>query len=804
MIEQKIQNKYYCKNHKEYILERYCKDCKEYLCNKCKCFHENNGIFYSIYSFEDQKNKIKIEEAIKNLNKFEEIIESEEMNFNNYILELENKIKLLKEIFNEYKKRNKNYYLFFKILIHNYKKINEIKNYNLENNIIINGNFDLTNSDNFIKENNNFSSYECFHSKYNKLYAFYMNKSHIKALNYFEHFITQKFCHNDKIKIVIFIDDQKVIFIFDKSKYLYYLYKKNKNDYEIIKKLNSNDSFAKDIYLLKDDKFLSIHENNEILLWKINKDNFSSIGIIKGINFIIFDLFKKENFFIIEKKNDDFRIKYYNFNKHLVSILLIKNNKYTKKYIFKDINYIINNYEYQIMEENKDMLNNLLKNFISRNEENNKNILFELDNKLLEEIDEKSFILYKDLIENNLKENNKFITNTNYIIFELLNIMNNHFIKFKEYLQKINFLILFYNLIYEIRKSYIYYLLISCPINNVYNLNNEYLLFMGQNYLFIKYSLLEREFTPVVTKNFIPASEIDYDNYEIKSIIQDYIILNDFNNKYIYIIESNRFLMLKEYYHYHDFVTINDNYILFDQIKSNKIQYTCINIKGSSIVEDKEENKELLELLNFNIDINSPKILLKNNNIFIHLFEQNQLCLVKYKLNQINNIKSIKTQKIKEIKLIHKNEKRIMPEMTTSSSIYDTKYDANNLFKEYLYYCSDYGKVQNLKFTFDDEYYFTNIIFEFHEDYLNCRPKKFNIEISDKKRRCINSIKIENENNNGNLTETINLNESGKFIELNISDNYGGQFIIIKRIYFNAIIINIIKKEDEIIKENKK
>ena len=167
-------------------------------------------------------------------------------------------------------------------------------------------------------------------------------------------------------------------------------------------------------------------------------------------------------------------------------------------------------------------------------------------------------------------------------------------------------------------------------------------------------------------------------------------------------------------------------------------------------------------------------------------------------------MKSIKTQKIKEIKLIHKNEKKIMPEMTTSSSIYDTKYDANNLFKEYLYYCSDYGKVQNLKFTFDDEYYFTNIIFEFHEDYLNCRPKKFNIEISDKKRRCINSIKIENENNSGNLTETINLNESGKFIELNISDNYGGQFIIIKRIYFNAIIINIIKKEDEIIKENKK
>ena len=78
--------------------------------------------------------------------------------------------------------------------------------------------------------------------------------------------------------------------------------------------------------------------------------------------------------------------------------------------------------------------------------------------------------------------------------------------------------------------------MISCPIKKVYNLNNKYLLFMGKNYLFIKYSLLEREFSPVVTNNFIPASEINYNDYEIKSITQDYIILNDFNNTYIYII----------------------------------------------------------------------------------------------------------------------------------------------------------------------------------------------------------------------------------------------------------------------------
>jgi len=454
------------------------------------------------------------------------------------------------------------------------------------------------------------------------------------------------------------------------------------------------------------------------------------------------------------------------------------------------------------MGETKEMLNKLIKNFQSLKEEENENYLLELDNKLLEEIDEKSFNLYKDIIKNNLKEKNKFTINTNYIIFEISNIMNNQDIKFKEYMQKIEFLINFYNLIYKIRKSYIYYLLVSCPINNVYNLNNEYLLFMGQNYLFIKYSLFEREFSPVVTNNFIPASEIDYNDYEIKSILQDYIILNDFNNKYIYIIESNKFLLLKEYYNYYDFVTTNDNYLLFNQIINNKVQFTFISLTKSSINVNNGGNKDLIELLNFNIDINSPKILLSNSNIFIHLFEQNQLCLVKYKLNKINNIENLSTSNINEIKLIQKNKKIIIPEISTSSSLYNIKYDAMNLFTDNLYYCSDIGKAQNLKFTFNDEYYFTDIKFEYHEDYLNCRPKKFSIEISDKKNRCIKMIKIENEDDSNNLSEIIDLNESGKYIELNISDNYGGRFIIIKRIYFSSCIINIIKNEK--IEENKK
>jgi len=328
------------------------------------------------------------------------------------------------------------------------------------------------------------------------------------------------------------------------------------------------------------------------------------------------------------------------------------------------------------MKENKKMLKNLFKNLLSKDEEENKNILFELKNKLLEEIDKKFFIVYENIIENYLKENSNFTINTNYIIFEISNILNNQVINFKkDDIQTINFLVNFYNLCYEIRKLYIYYILISCPINNVYNLNNEYLLFMGQNYLFIKYSLLEREFSPVVTNNFIPASKIDYNDYEIKSILQDYIILNDFNNKYIYIIETKTFLLLKNYYNYHSFVTTKDNYLFFDQIQNNKIQFTCINLAKSSIDENNEGNKDLIELFNFNIyNINFPKILSMNYNIFIHSYEQNQLCLVKYKLDKINNIKSIKINNINEIRLIPKNEQKIVPENTIFSSEYNQKY----------------------------------------------------------------------------------------------------------------------------------
>ena len=251
------------------------------------------------------------------------------------------------------------------------------------------------------------------------------------------------------------------------------------------------------------------------------------------------------------------------------------------------------------------------------------------------------------------------------------------------------------------------------------------------------------------------------------------------------------------YYIYHSFVTANDNYILFDQIKNKKIQFTFLSLTKSSIDENNENYKELTELFNFNIDINCPKILLNNSNIFIHIFGQNQLCLVKYNLNKINNIKSIEKKNINEIKLIQKNDVLIAPEKTTSSGIYNKEYDVINLFKDDGYYCSNFGKIHHLKFAFDDEYNFLSIKFVFRRKNMDCRPKKFCIEITDSKERFVNMFKIENKDNNKEITESIDINEFGKYIGLTIFDNYGGEFIIIKRIYFYAKVINIIKREDK-------
>ena len=66
---------------------------------------------------------------------------------------------MIKKLFNEYKERNLKVIHLYMLLIDNYEKIGSIRNYNINNNIVINNDFDLSNSDFFLSNIDN--SREC-------------------------------------------------------------------------------------------------------------------------------------------------------------------------------------------------------------------------------------------------------------------------------------------------------------------------------------------------------------------------------------------------------------------------------------------------------------------------------------------------------------------------------------------------------------------------------------------------------------------------------------------------------------------
>jgi hypothetical protein len=131
---------------------------------------------------------------------------------NNFLEEINNKISTINSKFSEYKERNMKLISLYKLLINNYEQIKSIRNYNLNNNIILNDSFDLSNSDLFITDIHN--PLDCISSKYNKLCAFYEKKNHIKTKHYSEYIITKKFCGFINVKKCIFLDEDKIMFIF--------------------------------------------------------------------------------------------------------------------------------------------------------------------------------------------------------------------------------------------------------------------------------------------------------------------------------------------------------------------------------------------------------------------------------------------------------------------------------------------------------------------------------------------------------------------------------------------------------------
>ena len=300
-IKQKINHKYFCdmNGHEENILNRFCSKCNKYLCCDCKCQHIGNNI----YNFDNIDNKIKI---IKdNISKCQDIIDKEEINCKNFIEKLENKIKTLKNLFKDYKKRNTDLITFYNLLIDNYEEIKNIKNYNIRNNLLLNNNFDLRNSQ--IYED------ECLISNYNKLTEFYRSTNHIKNQEFINYYIIPKLCDTE-IKKGFILNENIVCFMLEQEDYLGFIYKNKSNENKFIRIYY--DDFIKNIYPLNNNKFIYIDEKNKLYIKQITiGDSLDSTTLLsfENIQFVVKDLFNKENFFTISNMDESkfFILKYY-------------------------------------------------------------------------------------------------------------------------------------------------------------------------------------------------------------------------------------------------------------------------------------------------------------------------------------------------------------------------------------------------------------------------------------------------------------------------------------------------------------
>ena len=730
LINQRIKNKYYCQKegHQDFILFKYCTLCNDYLCSKCICNHGNNNI----YNFEDADTN-RINEIINKVKKCEEIIRNEEKKLNIFIKEIENKIKVLKDIFKNYKERNLKLIALYKLIINNYSQINRIRNFNINNNIIINNNFDLSDSDYYIKEKDNKNN-ECLSSIYNKLFTFYNNKNHIRTKQYVNHLITQKFCNKNIIKKCISMEDGILIFIFSFDKYVYLLYKNNDGEYDI-KNAFASKYYINDIYYYLKRRFISIDSNNCVRIFDI--DHSYNIQLVKKKDYskdsiiIKDDLSNIDNYFVIENLKNTFSI-YYN------DYLLFKDNKSFNikclyNNIFEKIGENYNKLEIDYKKKLKSIIDNLIEENIEHLDLFKKVLkIIKIDKELYSFLDKELSNLFNNVKDKlNLNDINKYVVNSNYILFKFQNKLNNVCTNTPER-KKIENIINFKTVCSDLRKIYMYIIVLNTRINNIYNFNNEKLIFMGPNYLIITFSLKSKEFLSISNGNLFPNAP-NNNIYEISYISSDNILLNDIKNKTINIIELNNNLLLQKNFKYYSNISIDNNYLLYDSIKNNEIIFSIFNLLNDSF-------GNLKEILNFKINYDIPKILFwKKSKKLILLYEKNQLCIDDYIFNNKNNHEN--TTNIinnNNNKIIIKEEKN--PKIIESSEAYDKDYTPDKLFKDKTtrYYCTKSPNNQFIILDYGTENYIKGITIYYLNDYARCKPKQYKISILGEGKSTIN------------------------------------------------------------------
>ena len=802
-IKQKISHQYFCskRGHEENILNRFCLKCNNYLCCDCKCEHKENDK----YLFDDTN---KINEIKNNVLKCDEIIKNEERYFNNMINKLKDKIEKLTNLFNDYKKRNCDLIKFYKLLLDNFEKIKNIKNYNVRNNIILNNNFNLNNSEIY--------SDECLISKYNRLSEFYRNTNHIKTQESVNYTMTPKYCYG-VIKKCLFLNSNLVAFCFDEvsEKHICFLYKNKNNEFKTTRMYYNE--FIRDIYPLNENKYLYLFENNKLCISSININNkinsSTELSFKDNINHVILDMNNKNNFFTISNsdKSPFFILKYYmkdkdqnkdiDYESSLENkenmYLILKEYKNFNENLFKDINAIIENSSILNFDEKNEL--NLIFKYENENDVNIQKLI-NSNNKFLNFIKTKNENIYNKIKNKINIQENKYAINSNYIM-KLINNLNQNNLEQNEK-NEINYIYNINKLSKEIIDKYIPYLVFNSNIFNVYNYKNKFLFFMGEDYLLIAYSLIKKNFLVLETSNLIQNNNNKYKNFEILENSSDKIIINNSEDNIINIIEydnSYNFCLVKNFYNYYSNVQVNQNYLLFDKKENNKLLFKLINLNNYTI--ENNYYYDFCELLNFKINNNPPKIKLnKNFSKFIYLFEDNnQISLIDFSLNK--KLKENENKQNLNIKLKKDNLKEVIPVIYKFSSCYDNnKYRPEKILDETEnYFCTkkiNSNSEENIVFKFDREYCFNKISIFFPDSYKKARLKQYTIIAFDIQERYLNSFNFENEENDIEYKIfTLNLDTKAAYLKFNLLKNFGEEYFCIKKIKFFVDITHSVEIE---------
>ena len=391
---------------------------------------------------------------------------------------------------------------------------------------------------------------------------------------------------------------------------------------------------------------------------------------------------------------------------------------------------------------------------------------------------------------------NYYVINSNYIM-KILNEINRDNLDQNEK-NELNEVISFINLSKKIIDKYIPYFVFNSKINNIYNYKNKFLLFMGENYFLIPYSLTEKKFVGLESSNFIQNNSNNFNNFEIIHIFNNKILINNSKDKTIKIIEHSNiysFCLVDKSLQYYSNVQAYKNYLLFDKVINNELIFSLFNLDNYS-----EQNNFYInfsELLNFKMTNNPPKIFLnKNLSKFIYLLEDdNQINEIEFTSNKKINFRE-ENEQILELKLNKENREEIVPTIHAYSSYYDKDYKPQNILYEKDYFCTKKNKNEFITFKFDKEYNFYKIIITYPDRYKTARLKDYKILAYDNQGNFLKSS-LFNSNNDESQFKIMNLNVDVKaaYLKFELNTNYGENYFCIQRIQFFAEINHSLSTE---------